>query len=49
MITGRMVPASVLIQATFDNNILTLNFPGSEELQVDINQVEKNRETFKTK
>lgn len=50
MITGRMVPATVLIEATFDNNILTLNYPGSEEIQVDISQVEKNNaETSKTK
>lgn len=49
MITGRMVPATVLIKATFDNNILTLNYPGSEELQIDIGQAEKNRENMKTK
>lgn len=49
MITGRMVPSSVLIQGIFENNILTLNFPGIEELQVDISQVEKNRELLKTK
>ncbi|XP_050719851.1 mitochondrial amidoxime-reducing component 1-like [Eriocheir sinensis] len=50
MITGRMVPATVLIEATFDGTILTLNYPGSEELTVDIGQVEKqdNREIFKT-
>ncbi|KAG0719808.1 Mitochondrial amidoxime-reducing component 1 [Chionoecetes opilio] len=47
MITGRMVPATVLIQTTFENNILTLSYPGIEELQVDANQVEKNREIIK--
>lgn len=51
MITGRMVPATVLIEATFDGTVLTLNYPGSEKLTVDIGQVEKedNRKIFKTK
>lgn len=51
MITGRMVPATVLIEATYDGAVLTLNYPGSEELKVDVAQVEKedNRKIFKTK
>lgn len=48
MITGRMVPATVLIQATLEDNTLTLNFSGMEALHVDIKEVEKNSIRLKT-
>lgn len=47
-ITGRMTPTTVLIQATFENNILSLNFPQSKELQVDISHVAMHGEPVKT-
>lgn len=49
MITGRMVPATVLIQATLEDNTLTLNFSGMEALHVNIKEVEKNSVRLKTK
>ncbi|XP_045121511.1 mitochondrial amidoxime reducing component 2-like [Portunus trituberculatus] len=48
MITGIMVPSTVLIEATFEDNILTLNFPGMEALHVDTKEVEKNSIRLKT-
>uniref|UniRef100_A0A0P4VZ15 MOSC domain-containing protein n=1 Tax=Scylla olivacea TaxID=85551 RepID=A0A0P4VZ15_SCYOL len=48
MITGRMVPSTVLIQATFEDSTLTLTFPGMEALHVDTKEVEKNYMCLKT-
>lgn len=48
MITARMIPSTVLIRPSYEDNILTLKFPGAVDLTVDISQVEKNEKIATT-
>lgn len=41
MVTGRMIPATVKIQASVEDGVLTLEFPGAPSFSVQLSQVEE--------
>lgn len=44
MITARMIPSMLRIHPSIEDNVLTLKYPGVEDLTVDLSQVKKTNE-----
>lgn len=44
MVTGRMVPKTVLIKSFLQHNTLTLSFPQAREIHIKLDQVEAKQD-----
>lgn len=44
MVTGRMVPKTVLIKSVLQHNTLTLSFPQTRDLHISLDQVEAKQD-----